>query len=1205
MKSAPFLLLPILFSLGELALGKEDAFAGRIQPLLTKYCQSCHNDEKMTSGVRVSHLDGKLEDRNLRLWEEIRSQVADEKMPPEDELQPTDSERQEFLLWIEQALHAARSRPVERNGSIRRLTVSQYRNTLRELLGLREDLTDVLPPDPPSKAGFTNNSQTLMLSPLQVESYLDIAERALELCIVDEQSKPSIQNFRVDLGKSINPTPINEALILGANNQLLENQDFIVAQLAAKKSFDFTPFYMRTKYRFNEGYEGNNTVRGWRDYDSIYHSVFACVRGNPGYPKGKAYEPIADGLLLRPAIPSHELFGVESTYGPKANFKISLRELPNEGNFKITIRAAKYEDALLLAPGTPRRDEAGAETLLVMNPIEPQELNVSQAGIYQVDVHIRPDDMTVTQDASRLKEDLVAAWNFTGDSIGKGRSREFPGQLTPGASLVDSPFGQALSVDGVSGSLVVERDTAMNVGDGEFTVAAWIRPSELRQGGIFCLGKYNWTHGWYFDMPDNRGILRIESANPANQTNGTVSSPAGTIRVNQWQHVAAVVRREANETRLYVNGYEVARGSIEPAALDNPNVALHIGRIQDAKLFKGEIDEVYFYRRALAVAEIQSLVEPGRKFAQAPPAEKPQELVLELGNRSFSGRLEPAFALVRLPAGPLRIATHYAGQASPNRIVLTKLEDKDDAAKSFSIFEQREPRVGVHVGLRRDCGSTFSAVGKPQPVAGTDLTTFAFEGAINDFPSPDVQKENDNYLAGVREIAVRSEYSDGRDMPRLLIGSVEFEGPYYESWPPETHRRIFIESDNKDDHKDDPRSYASEVLTSFASRAFRRPISVEEQQAILATWADSFETTGDFKRSIQDALAVTLISPQFLFLIEDSATPAPEDLTPYELASKLSYFLWNSPPDEALLKAAATGKLVDQLDSELERMIADPKFDYFASEFSRQWLGLEKLDVVETDVKRYPKLTRDVKVQLQSESIQFLKYLIRENLPASFLIRSDFILANEVVASYYGLGPETENGFEFIPIRHKRSDLGGVLTQAGILAGLSDGREANPVKRGAWLARKIVSEPPDDPPPNVPALDEDLTNLPLRERLERHRNQKGCVKCHLGIDPWGVPFESYDAGGLHSKNDADASSTLPDETRVADLAELRDYLADERIDQVAFGALKHLSEYAVGRDLSYNEVELLRRSGLKLKQDEYRMRDMIRFVIRSELFLKK
>lgn len=221
------------------------------------------------------------------------------------------------------------------------------------------------------------------------------------------------------------------------------------------------------------------------------------------------------------------------------------------------------------------------------------------------------------------------------------------------------------------------------------------------------------------------------------------------------------------------------------------------------------------------------------------------------------------------------------------------------------------------------------------------------------------------------------------------------------------------------------------------------------------------------------------------------------------------------------------------------------------------------------------------------------------------LIESDFVVANEAIASYYDLGDKTESGFGFVAIPHTRRELGGLLTQPAILAGLSDGRESNPVKRGAWLARKIIAEPPADPPPNVPALKEETKDLSLRQRLEQHRNQTACSQCHAKIDPWGVPFEEFDAGGRLKHEPVDAKSTLPDKTEVSGVDDLRRYLAEDRIDQVAFSFLKHLATYGIGRSLTYNELSYLKQDGLKLKAGGYRMQDMIRYVASSKLFLEK
>ena len=997
------------------------SFERSARPFLMEYCSHCHNADDPQSGVHVDHLDGAIPDSRIRLWEAIQRQLQRGAMPPKEEEQPTTAQREKMLSWISEGLKHAKSRVRPKNGVVRRLTVEQYRNTLRELLGIEDDFTDILPPDAVSKDGFKNNQETLLLSPLLLEAYFSIAEQALDRCLVDPEKPPTVQSFRMDLGEGINSEPCPDNLILGANSLLLRNQDFMVTELEPEKPFKYFPFAMQRKFRFHEGYQGNATVRGWREYDSIYHAVFACMRGTRGYPKGDAYETIPDGLLLRPAIPSPELFGQSSTYGPQANFKISLRELPEHGKFQVRVNAAVYDDALLLDQATKPRASVLIEApdpsdeTLTWRVIESGNgvVDIPQAGIYQLDIHF------VSQ-----------------------------GKAPPAKEPAASPWG---------------------------------------------------------DRPVEKGGVTIQ---------------LGACRVS--------------------------------------------GRLRRAR--------------------------------HLPP------------NGPFGDEHQQAFLVRRLPQGPLKV---YAKTGSDNkvaRLVLHRLDASQPLVADYERFEHRLPQLGVHLGLRRDCGSTLNAVGAPQAVSG-NLRTYVFSGAMANYPRPYVQEDNDNYLAGVKEIGIRCEYTDGRDRPRLLVRSVEFEGPYYEAWPPESHERIFVPSPLAND-KQKRDAYAREVLTRFASRAFRRPPNSREVKELMSVWRDSYSQSGktdsDFRKSVRDALVVALTSPQFLFLVEQSESPEPERLDEFELASKLSYFLWNTAPDDELLRLARANELYRNLDAQFDRMVTAESFSQFAEAFVSQWMDLQKFDVLEADRKRYPSLTRDTRTELRKEPIRFVEYLFRHDLPIGRLLQSDFILGNEVVASYYGMGDRTETGFSFRPIKTGRTDLGGLLSTASILAGLSDGREPNPVKRGAWFARKIIAKPPADPPPNVPQLDESSgEDLTLREKLLRHRDQAGCRECHSGIDPWGVPFQKYDAGGLRTGKNLDASSTLPDGQHVDDLDGLRSYLLRSQQQQIAFSVLKHLMAYGTGRTLSYNEIESLRRKSIELRDTEYPMKQLLREVIHSDIFLTK
>lgn len=372
---------------------------------------------------------------------------------------------------------------------------------------------------------------------------------------------------------------------------------------------------------------------------------------------------------------------------------------------------------------------------------------------------------------------------------------------------------------------------------------------------------------------------------------------------------------------------------------------------------------------------------------------------------------------------------------------------------------------------------------------------------------------------------------------------------------------------------------------------------------LMKVWDDSSADATSWER-VRSGLLVVLTSPQFLFLVENSHSPAAEPLDDWELASKLSYFLWDGPPNRWLTDLAKEGKLRSQLESVVEKMLADPRYRLGAESFVSQWLSLDKFDVVNTDAKKFPKLTRTVKSELRKEPIEFWLAKVRGNANLDELFSSNEVIVNDVLAAYYGLGDKVETGLQFTPVVHQRNELGGLLSFAAVHAGLSDGREPNPVKRGAWLARKIIAEPPGDPPPNVPAL-EDLTQLTLRQRLEKHRDVVGCAKCHQGIDPWGLPFEEFDAGGLHRSEEVDSTTVLASGKQIEGFLAFREYLLSEKQEQLAFSVAKHLSIYANGRSLSYKDELDLKQRLSGLKEDGYRLQDVVKCVITSDAFLLK
>lgn len=991
----------------EEALGAE--LAASVRPLLARTCVDCHNADTAESGVRIDDLAAFPGERTLPFWERLRKQVAQGAMPPEDAPQPSADERQALLGWLDRGIELARSRPVSRNGSVRRLTVAQYRHTIRELLGIEDDVAGSLPPDPVSRDGFTNQAAAMQFTPLQVEAFLAAADRALDAALVDPDEPPAIQRVRVELGRGVNPAPSPDHLILGHISQLLPTADVLVTEPELDKPFPCRRRPLQSHFRFIEGYQGNDTVREWREFTGLHHNVFACLRGSDGDdtrrfqdPRGRNAEVVADGLLLRPSIPGARFLGDGSKYGPLPNFKIALRDLPSHGAFRVTVRAARLADGLLVGPAAEvPTDRPAAAVAVAEGPDEAPACTLAEPGIYLV---------------------LVP--------LGGAAPRQFQADGTPPADA---------------------REVVLDVA-GLHLAGPWFQPG------------------------------------------------------------FAVVRLPAGRVEVRARVFDVA----QPDALS-----------------------------------------PGARTELAADA-----------------------------AGP---------------VALVRLDPAEPLAARFAALEARVPRLGVHLGLRRDCGSTLAPVGEPQPVADTTLRDYAFTGAIANFPDPDVEPGNPNYLAGLREIAVRSEYTSDRDVPRLLVRAVEFEGPFVESWPPPSHRAIF---DVPGAGSGAPRDRARAILAAFAGRAFRRPPTPAEEEGLLRIWEGAIARGDGFRDAVREALVAVLVAPQFLLLVESSAGPEGEPLDDDELASKLSYFLWNSPPDARLLDLAAGRRLRDELPTEVDRLVEDPRFSRFADSFAAEWLALHKFDVVETDRGRFPRLSAHAKPWLRQEPARLLEHLVRSDAPVSDLVASDEVVVNEVAADYYGLGGRVESGFSFVPVRHGRSDLGGLLTVPAVLAGLSNGREPDPVKRGAWVARKIVARPPPDPPPNVPKL-EDLSQLSLRERLERHRSAPGCTACHLGIDPWGFPLEAYDAAGLRRTDAVDSSSTLPDGAAVADFDAFRARLREAWLDDIAFSFARHLATYACGRPPAPLEERALRERLADAAGRGIGLRDIVQAVVSSEMFLLK
>ena len=440
----------------------------------------------------------------------------------------------------------------------------------------------------------------------------------------------------------------------------------------------------------------------------------------------------------------------------------------------------------------------------------------------------------------------------------------------------------------------------------------------------------------------------------------------------------------------------------------------------------------------------------------------------------------------------------------------------------------------------------------------------------------------------------------------LVIDYVEIIAPVLDEWPPQSHTRIFHEHKGVDD-----KTYAREVLTRFMSRAWRRSVSDSEVDQKLALYGKLRPQCQDFQEAMVEVLASVISSPNFLYLVRaGKERKGGQRISDFELASRLSFFLWNSAPDEEILSLASNGKLRDpvQLQKQTRRLLADPKAKRFARHFTRQWLGMDQLDYVKIDPKTYGKLDPLLMEAMKQEPVALFNHMLQHNRPVIEFLHADYVLVNDRLARHYGLPEVFGNQLRKVKLMTEIK-RGGLLTQAGLLAMNSNGKDSHPLKRGIWLLENLLNDPPPPPPPAVPEIDladPEILKLTLKQRMEDHRNDPACLSCHSKIDPWGIAFENFDALGQWrdkiSDQPVDATSALFNKDELHGMKGLKDYLLANRQAQFARAIAHKMAAYALGRPLTFGDRVEVGRITTSLRQDGDGLAGLVFLIVKSDLF---
>jgi mono/diheme cytochrome c family protein len=435
-----------------------------------------------------------------------------------------------------------------------------------------------------------------------------------------------------------------------------------------------------------------------------------------------------------------------------------------------------------------------------------------------------------------------------------------------------------------------------------------------------------------------------------------------------------------------------------------------------------------------------------------------------------------------------------------------------------------------------------------------------------------------------------------------FLDSIVFVGPFPSPTEKESRKKTLT---------CDPasgRACVERIVTDLARRAYRRPPSRGEVDGLLR-FVDLARKDGQsVEQGVQLAIQAMLVSPNFLFRIErdpDPRNPAlVHEVSPFELASRVSYFLWSSMPDDELLGLAGSGRLRDPkvLEAQVDRMLADPRASAFAANFAGQWLETRNLDVVTPDPDAFKEWNPELREAMKLESTMFFEHVLRENRSISDFLNADYTFLNERLASHYGIAGVTGPAFRRVALTTDRR--GGVLSQAGVLTVSSYPTRTSAVIRGRYVLQNILGMPPAPPPPDVPLLSESAGDgtRSMREQLEVHRTNPTCAACHRNMDALGFGLENYDAIGrwrdLDGKFPVDATGTLPDGRRFTTAGEMRALLVSH-LPQFSRTLTSKMMTYALRRGLEPYDRRTVESVSRAVAADGYRMRTMVHQIVRS------
>ncbi|MDV6031519.1 MAG: DUF1592 domain-containing protein [Phycisphaera sp. RhM] len=1135
------------------------------------HCLDCHDSETREGKVDLETLPFRITTiEQAELWQKVLNALNAGEMPPEDSEQPGNIEKADFLDDLARMMVTARQALSDSGGKItmRRLNRREYRNTIEALTGVKVDVGS-LPTDGGSGT-FDTVGASQFISSDQFEQYLKLGRSAIDEAFERYATpKQPSRVFRVEPENTVNVK--NLEIIKRLEDTYKEKW------LPWKEGVD----------KAAEAAENQEIVAALRkkhpDYDS-----------NPTlkYKKADLLKGAPDPRDYGGSDPINAVAALYSPYQRYHSYLKHYAELPH--------------------------NDRGAYLKL-------------SRGVQRFDV--RPDPKNISPGTFKLRIRVGAV-------KGSDPSRHFIEIGHPEKPNGTSPgFAKLLSTQPVSGTIENPEIIEVNVEIGERT------PREV---------------GIQERQPRSAKLLRQEF-DRHKQKNGYGTPPA--IWVDWMELEGPIIETAATESSIV---------RIEPEQTINPANEREIAQIEDAyarftRWQKG-VD------KAAATPENQARMAKFRKTE--PKAAHP------VWSYGFADRLEgtpdpkdfgfrdsqkAAASHPENDRANLAYHKHYAGLPHRDRGAYLKLAHgtgriivppkKKELPPGSYVMRVRVGAVEGTPASRR-----FIQVGHPQrliesrnwglegPATSTHQVTGTIDNpetieiplevtatTIPEFAIQEKQPNNGNLKALWNDHNKWKAKNGYGHPPAIWVDWVELEGPHSAS--KEIGTRSPLQAICSGSHQDFRQSAspgtldefrygeaeserAREIFTEFAATAFR---DVQPESEFIDRLVAIYETrrkAGDsFDVAIRTPLSVILASPGFLYLFEPGDEALRRQLNDRELAVRLAYLLWSGPPDVELLQLAQQNKLhhPETLRQQVDRLIADSRFDEFVSGFVHQWLDMERLDFFQFDVNLYRDFDESTRAATREEVYQSFAHLLRDSNDGRLgkLLKSDYVFVNGLLATYYGIEGVTGDEFRKIKLPAD-SPRGGLLGMAAIHAMGSDGVVSSPVERGAWVLRHLLNDPPPPAPPNVPQISRlEGQILTTRERLLAHQEEAQCASCHRKIDPIGFGLENWGAAGKWRTTDQaggngkngktwtiDASGAFHKGPKFNDYHELRDRIAD-REEDFARGFTEHLIEYALGRPFGFTDEELANEIVRAAQSKEFPVSEFIHALVQSRPFQSK